>query len=764
MKISFKYLSTILVTYFICLTSFAQTLDYVHFGDVTSESKHQVVLDNATIITGGLNQKAVSLLPPPSPTWSGGKVTLTLAVAPTQMNYLTAKFWGNDITDNRLLLVCEGKQIGARHLGEVDMLDIGSDAPFYQNRFFYTTLPLPLSLTKGKNQISIEVRSNGPIWGYGSTWETYQKNMTTPTRGLYALYSHINPAFVPNSTEKQGEEPPLQLRKLPNSKVLESLKSRVNNEITKLLKASKPLSQVQMQFLAKAYAVSWTQAYHKTEVIQTIIKGLDTLYTTYTRNPKLAYSDPATWNADWFGLGICGQIIDLLQDELKPYFNQTIGTVIRREAYTQMLWDCRLSHQTHRRMYTNQSMINDLYGIYFPNRGLQILTPSKTLPEAKALQYLYESVGIAPWLGSEDNNGNPSKIMGDNYWQTTAKGLTKELGYVGNYGEVLDWVAEILEATKSKINPNGDAKIKAQAEKIALARTYFRYPSTDKEGNQAMRVETVVGWRDTHYPGDVCYVQRPSWDGGPFQIVTTTMHPKLLAYAQKMLQDNQFFSVIEERMQDKGFRVTAGLLPVPAQYEIVKNSPIKSTEMPMDWSQPNAIFSDEEDGVVAIKNGKELLYASLYWRARHAINHLARVHFMTPERSHIATVRVEEEFEDSGETFIVPNYTNFGFAKGGLKYPDGLSLAHAGERQPISKVPANISYKLGDENPYAGKAQLYQLQYGQYYIVMNNTAQTRTNIAIPKEFIGAIDLSTNQKITQATVALQPMSTLVLFKK
>ena len=30
--------------------------------------------------------------------------------------------------------------------------------------------------------------------------------------------------------------------------------------------------------------------------------------------------------------------------------------------------------------------------------------------------------------------------VGTNYWQLTAKGLTKELGYVGYYGEVLDWV------------------------------------------------------------------------------------------------------------------------------------------------------------------------------------------------------------------------------------------------------------------------------------------------------------------------------------
>ena len=32
------------------------------------------------------------------------------------------------------------------------------------------------------------------------------------------------------------------------------------------------------------------------------------------------------------------------------------------------------------------------------------------------------------------------------------------------------------------------------------------------DGNRAMRLQTVVGWRDDHFPGDVCYNQRDSWD------------------------------------------------------------------------------------------------------------------------------------------------------------------------------------------------------------------------------------------------------------
>ena len=64
----------------------------------------------------------------------------------------------------------------------------------------------------------------------------------------------------------------------------------------------------------------------------------------------------------------------------------------------------------------------------------------------------------------------------------------------------------------------------------------------------------------------------------------------------------------------------------------------------MTPGQPDFVFSDEEDGVVAVKNGDEIFYASLYWRARNAVNFLARVHFTTPTMDRIAVVREDAQF------------------------------------------------------------------------------------------------------------------------
>jgi hypothetical protein len=488
----------------------------------------------------------------------------------------------------------------------------------------------------------------------------------------------------------------------------------------------------------------------------------------YKKNPRLAEADPATYNAEWFGLGITGQVLHLLYNQLQAKLNDEIddglgSKVTRRDAYTDMLVTCRNWHQRHRRQYTNQSMINDLYGIYYANKGLQKINPAKASAEKDILRYLYESVGMQPWLGSETDKG-PSRSAGNSYMQLTKKGLTKELGFVGNYGEVIDWVAEIYEATKPSPDQPGDAAIKAQVERIALARAPFRYAMLDDDKFTAMRQETVVGWRDTHYPGDVTYAQRPSWDGTPLQMVALTLHPQLVGFAQQMFNDNQFFNSIEKSMRDKGFRTTAGLLYVPEHYALVKAQAPSKHKLPMSWDQPDFVFSDEEDGVVAIKNGKEIFYASLYWRARYAINNLARVHAITPSYDRISTVHVDEKFDSSGLFYTRKDWTNLGFGGGGIKYPDSLHSAHAGEQLPVAKIPAGTPFKLGDENAYAGRANYYELQYGRYLIAMNSTTDKTYTLIVPAGFAGAMDLNTRKVAGTKSIRVAPFTTVVLFRK
>jgi hypothetical protein len=746
----------------------ADVLDAVTFGDPRSEQQHQLVPTRSETVTGALDLPARRLLPLDPPSGDGGKVAFTMKVDPRQPNYFTIKLSGDDRGEERgrLLLFCDGKQVGIRHIGDVDCLDILSNEPRYPGRFFYTTTTLPKAMTAGKDSVKLEVRSLGRIWGYGDTWDAFQKKLEQPSRGIYGVYTHTDPFFVPASDEKQGAAPAGEtVRSEPGPEVMERLKERVNNQVNTVL-TSPRIHQMQMQFLARAYHVKWTPAYHNAKVVEKLVNALDAVYVAYRSNPKLAQADPETYNAEWFGLGPSGDVIRLLAEPIKAYLDSPVGGVegiLRREGWAQMLVACRDWHREHRRLYTNQSMINDVYGIYLANRGVAVLDPSKALAEQEIRHYLYESVGLQPWLGSDTPQG-PAKPLGENYLELTAKGLTKELGYVGSYGEVLDWVTSIYDATRPSVGEAGDEKIKAQLEKIARARATFRHPLVDADGNRAMVLETVVGWRDSHYPGDITYGQRTTWDAGPFETAAATLEPHLVGYAQQMLEDNQFFKAMQDRLKDGGFRVTAGLLGTPDAYELIKAQPPSPHRLPMTPTQPDFVFSDEEDGVVAIKNGDEILYASLYWRARFAVNSLARVHYLTPSVERDATVWEDVNFDDSGLTYTRDDRTIEAQTRRHEKSRGDVTQALEGETMPIAKVPPSTHYRPGDENVFAGKGTFYTLRYGPYLIGMNCTMDRTFELppqqngpAVAKELVSGKEVSVRSPIT-----VKPRSTLVLW--
>jgi hypothetical protein len=742
--------------------------DVLILGDSQSERAHGLKTEFSQVIQGGLEQPARQLLPRAPVGDYGGSVSFTIRCDPRKPTYLTAKFWGGDAGEDRgrLLLLVDGKQLGVRHLGDIDDLDILADEPRYPGRFFYKTLPLPRETTRGRTQISLEIRALGRIWGYGATWEQFQKPMAKPSRGIYRLYTHTDPYFVPPAEEAQGPavaQPPV--RPQPGPEALAQLKDRVNRELTRCLSDTKPLNQMQMQFLARAYGVKWTVAYQSPRALQRLVDSLDSIYLAYVASPRLAQSDPATWNADWFGLGPSGDVIRLLAGPLAVVFDQPVAGgdgITRRAAWTRMLIDCRNWHRRHRRLYSNQSMINDMYGIYLANRGIAVMNPAQAMPEEQIRHYLYQSVGLEPWLGSDSDSGS-EKPVGDHYLELTNKGLTRELGYVGAYGEVLDWVTLLYNATRSPPDAEGDPRIKAQLIKIAQARAAFRYPLIDAQGYRAMALETVVGWRDVHYPGDITYGQRTTWDAGPLETAAATRDPTLVGYAQEMLDDNQFFSAMSERMKDNGFRVTAGLLDTPDQYEWLKSQSPANVRLPMARGQPDFVFANEEDGVVAIKHGDEILYVSLYWRARYAINFLARVHYLTPAVERDATLWEDTKFQDSGMTYTVGARLVEDQSTRHDRNITDLRQALQGEVLPIARIPAGVQFKPGDESVYAGKGSFYTCRYGDFLIGMNMTTDQTFMLDAPDGIASAPELVSGKTISFGSgVKVPPRSTVVFY--
>jgi hypothetical protein len=736
-------------------------LDTLVMGVASSEKDHRLVDGRSEVVEGGLKEPGRRLLPLSPAAYTGGQVAFTMAVDPVKPNYFTAKFWGSDAGEDRgrLILFCQGKQIGYRHLGDVDLLNIPNDDLPYNDRFYYITTPLPLSMTKGKTSISIEIRSIGRIWGYGTTWDKYQKKLERPTVAVYRVYTHTDGFFAPPASEPQGSLPAvLPVRSGPGKEVLDTVKSHVAQMIDSDLKSPKPLAQDHIKLLALGYTLPWTPAYRNPRTLQRVTESVDALLT----HPKSGF---ASTNDDWVGWGSAAFAVATLAEPLGKSLDQELGTYkngqhfTRRQGWSGLFQYSRDSRRAARRQYTNQAMILDM-NVYLANRAIELIDPASALPEAQCLHYLYQAVGLEPWLGSDTPNG-PAKPMGDRYFLTTQKGLTKELGYVGYYGEVLDWATSLYLATAIG-RPEGDAKIKAQVEKLAKARSYFRYPAVDDEGYRAMRIEAVVGWRDAHYPGEVAYAQRDSWDGSPSYEAADVGDPASISYVQQMLADGQYFQDIQSRLKNKDLRSTIGLVDIPSQYAIVAGLPAVGRMLPMTWSNPDFAWADEEDGVVAVKHGREILYVSLYWRARYGINHLARVHFLTPDFDRISTVHEEAQFLASGRSAKREDWVDSAFARSRFSYGD-IHQAQAGEEMPIAIPYKGYPVKPGQEDPAYGRAEFYLCRYGRYLIAMNSSEDKTFTVPVPAGVISAPDLIGGKTLSlTAPLKLAPKTTVILY--
>lgn len=758
----------------------AAPIDMLRFGDAASEQAHGLSASFSETATGALDQPARRFLPLAAGDWRGGQAAFKLKVNGAGANYLSVRMWGDDVSADQATLYCDGKQLGYRHASDLDILDQGTKYAVAPGRFHYVTHPLPRALTAGKREIDCTLRVTGPIWRYGDDFSKFQKPMTEASRLFYALIVHADKMVPLASVEGRATAAPVPPQDpLAQAAVLERVKLRINTQLEKTWALKRPLNQLEISFMAKTYDAAWSLGYRSPKNLAAIVGGIDGLWHSYKKNPEIAYYDKATPNEGWFGFGLVGQALKLtgaqLQGELDGQVSGREGAPItRRAALETMFADSLDWNKRHRRMYTNQSMIKDLYGIWYNNEGLIAIGSAKAQARTALLPFFYESVGLRPWTGSLNARGEATYASAEadakfsvdkQYYLATSKGLTKELGYVGGYGEILDWVVDIYNATRPAKGQEGDPLIRQQLIRLAQARAYFRYPQWDEHGNRSMRLESAIGWRDIYFPGDVNYGQRGSWDGSPLQSAVATRAPSLVGYAQQMITDNQLFPAIEHMLEAPSLRATIGLIDLNDELAVMRQLPAQGARLPMSAGQPDFVFADEEDGVVAIKRGDEILYASLYWRANYSVSGLARVHYVTPVTDRTATVQLDrEEFEASGMYFTRPDNPHINGKRFTIRYPDDGPVWTAGERQAVAKLPPGSVYAAGEDNGHAGRADYYELRYGPYIIAMNSSKDKQFTLALPAGHGALKDLASGAMLPAgaASTKVEARSTVVLY--
>jgi fibronectin type 3 domain-containing protein len=775
----------------------ATTLDTVVFGDSGSETAHALVSESTTSFTGALSEPARCCNPLNPVDYYGGTLTVTMTVDPVRRNYFSVKLWSNDDTSRDIgriyLYLPEGDtdyQVGFRHEGDYMPLSVPIDHAGVVDRFFYSTTMLPLEMTRGKTSITLKLVSMGRLYGLGSGGEkdggNYQFLMDTDSRGIYRAYTHVDP-YLNVAGETQGSAPATTVRPSPGEETLRYngsfytyVKNRINDRLSTSISSDSStfvstFSVDDVAFLARSYSVSGLSGetalpgYQNTAVVTRVVALLDAFAQSYYEDSSRAQG----WGGAY---GALGQAIFFLQDyqDAQLLTSTILDTVVddgdggsktRREAWGDMLYASReYGRLSNRRTISNQAILAD-GNIYSANKGLQGIGDSRAFSEEVALRYVKEACGLLPWQGVDlpDSNGNglpddgSERPYGDNYYQVTADGQTREWGYVGaGYGDLAYHVADWARMS-------GDPDVLQQMAKMAKARAPFRRPTIEVDGSshyQTMESVGLLSWRGAHesdgeFAGYIAYGSSANTGAGPKGMMTAARSgdSALIGYAKQMLEDNQYFTYLYSK-----YAKTTRALDLFEDYEAVRDSADSGIRLPMTDGQPDFAWADEGNRILALKHGDDRLWITPYWEAKTGtgINGVARFQYDTPSYTQYGVLQAVPQFTFGG---------SFTRTTDDIDKPEGFQWtppeprplqAYGGEILPLGPTPADAS----SDAPFRGKADFYAFRFGRYLMGINASEDHSYSLKPPVGFTSATDLISSDMLSGA-ITIAPTSSVAL---
>lgn len=723
-------------------------LDVLIFGNSGSEAAHGLNATLSESYTGDLGQTARRFLPKAPVDYYGGTATFAIQVDPVAQNYFTVKLSGSEFrsdSDNgRILLKCEGLEIGNRHGSNEEVFVEQANAPMARGAFVYRTASLPKWLTQGKTKVTIQLQSSGRFYYYGTpgSYDTFQRKLLFPTRGVYRAYSHTNPRFDLPADDKQGAVPSYAAAaiRLPATQTMEGFKTQVNNHINSLIKTTTFLKPNipnnyynDAEYLAVAYSIPWTSGYHNPALVAQVINSVDKNCVDYN-------ADNTKVNAWGGAYGRFGYAVHLLWPQVEAKMRETVdlglGPKTRAEYWAALFKASFDNGRFHRRTITNQE-IECVMSIYGANQALLHINSALAVSETEARRYLYEAVGLSEWRGDDLPAGGSAWNFGHGYYMMSSKGMSHEPGWVSQdcYGNVGPKMTQIWKMC-------GDPAILGRAVAMEKAHSYFRYPSVDQDGYKAILTEGVICWRNESEPGKLMY--GCAWTAAASQDLT------LMGYQRQLWAENQFFAAFNSDLS-RTLKETKSLY-LPEAYDTIAASSASAVN-PCTPGQPDYAYADEENGVIAVKRGSEMLFIELYRRAD-AINLLAKAHHITAEAEREIEFYVEDvRFTPSGK-FITRDGLVEPASTG--TPPDKPLGAYKGIQQPIP---------LLEDGTVANKnraiAEFYGCTFGNYIIGMNCTKGKSFQYS-PAGFTAGVDLISGKTLT-APITVGPASTVVFYK-
>ncbi|WP_308402599.1 fibronectin type III domain-containing protein [Streptomyces sp. AC550_RSS872] len=404
-----------------------------------------------------------------------------------------------------------------------------------------------------------------------------------------------------------------------------------------------------------------------------------------------------------------------------------------------------------------------------------------------------------------DTNGKVVRRLpfGRHYTTITEAGLTRENGYVANYGESTNYLPEWFHRTWGHA---GDEELNDRILRLALknlhARSLARHTDLDDNLKRTMRMEMVVDERNPSFPGFPGYAVRIA-EGKILNYVSLAHHidrhperysgsgwaqtrrhaREALGFAQQQLADHKYFSefgsVTAKNKTDLKLGETyawlkeqkpTGIVHPHTDFAYYTAAELDALAVrPADYE--HFAWVDVDCMFVSLRDGDTHIFGQLNERQRGFARN-GRLHVRHADRDHLVQLRTNARFSYEDYWTRMDNI-DVDFMEDTQTADSGAPQALAGEIAPItfqSGVGTVRRENFEADHAYSGYPDLLTARYGRYFFVFNTTrtvygnARTHT-VELPSDHRGdsVPDLVTKRRIPASggRIEVPPKTGLVL---
>lgn len=739
----------------------------------------------------------IKLSPTNPPSRFSQEISFTLKVDGEKQNYISLKLHSSE-RYTPIFLYIDGKQLGYAKCGDFEALNL-CYGKFKPESYFYVTTAIPLWYTKGKTELEVTLRQ---AEAYDTLYEVHGT--------IFEAYSTVTPTFdlpsceAPLLQKKSRDYTPDDINTLSNL-YIDTQVEFFNNSLTKLRNGEK-LSITKYVEEFRHFCMMLFEPYcplsDKSEAVRLIANCINLYVKDYFENPKtlLHNAHQSDWGGYYGELGQGLYIIEKLIDKawFEDYLASSFDAVLTKREAWEICLKANFDFASSRQSYIYNQTYYTYEGAWKAMAGLGVIESRYYIGKEKCDLILKEALGLAPWKGEHilfdktgreldlyhclfnhdrnaqftddyinivctgeavqgvDENGEflRRKPYGENYISLTHRALSRENGYVGNYGETCNYLPEWVYRTFN----HGDLELSDLILKAALeninSRMYMRYQGADEDGFSIMLMEQGIDERNPTLAPKSAYgaiindkrtlhfaslkrhmdehserYTSPEWD-------------KYKLYAQKALD--------ALRQQHRDGHLEGVLNSLGANYNDFKiDRTIKDifasdlTHLlphTKDADSKDFAFFDIDNLLLSLRDNDTHIFAELNHRSR-GFNGYGRAHIIKGGTHHLTQFKTDGVFTFGG-TFIRQQNVNMDFiadSQGSNSYARALKpLAEFGATpQALCGEEQSITYQKGIghvlrenyevDTPYSGYPDVIWAKIDNYFIACNTTRESYEN-------------------------------------